>query len=322
MLVRLVVCRPPNSLGRGGPPNAMLKPKTIPALTAEQVPALVGPCPLESCGYREGETALYSSKTGAVVRASLFTPATVTPPPRQLPPLRTLLAMHRNALEAIDAELFDLPFRRSRSFGKEYLAVCDPQLMEAVLLEHADNFGRSELQQRAFRPLAGEGLLVAEGAEWRRQRRAAAPAFRHEALLRMVPAFAAAAEASVTRLRTASGPVDVEPEMRRATLQVVMDTLLASYDGAVPEVVAHTLFGDVVVRPTALDLMGAPAWIPAPGRALYRSRLKALREQAEEAVRRRRMTELTPVISLARCWPPATRTPAPASPTSSLWTTS
>ena len=80
--------------------------------------------------------------------------------------------------------------------------------------------------------------------------------------------------------------------MRRATVQVVMDTLLASYDGALPAVVAHTLLGDVVVRPTALDLLGAPGWIPAPGRALYHRKLKALRRQAEEAVRRRRSTDL------------------------------
>jgi cytochrome P450 len=245
----------------------------------------------------------------------------VTPPPRQLPPLKTLLAMHRNALEAIDAELFDLPFRRSRSFGKEYLAICDPDLLQAVLLDQADAFGRSELQQRAFRPLAGEGLLVAEGAEWRRLRRAAAPAFRHEALLRMVPAFAAAAEASVARLRDASGPVDVEPEMRRATLQVVMDTLLASYDGAAPEVVAHTLFGDVVVRPTALDLMGAPAWIPAPGRARYRRRLHALRKQAEEAVQRRRLTDLDTGDLLGAMLAARDPETAPASLTSSSWTT-
>ena len=224
--------------------------------------------------------------------AAFFKPATVEPPPRQLPPLRTLLAMHRNALEAMDAELFGLPFRKSRSLGRDYLTICDPGLMQAVLLDQADAFGRSELQQRAFRPLAGEGLLVAEGAEWRRQRRAAAPAFRHEALRRMVPAFAAAAEASAARLRAAAGPVDVEPEMRRATLQVVMDTLLASYDGARPEVLAHTLFGDVVVRPTVLDMMGAPGWIPAPGRGLYRRRLRALRAQAEEAVRRRREADL------------------------------
>jgi cytochrome P450 len=197
-------------------------------------------------------------------RAALFTPATVTPPPRRLSALRTLAAMHRNLLEAIDAELFEAPFRRSRSLGRDYLAVCDPELIQAVLLDQADAFGRSELQQRGFRPAVGEGLLVAEGAAWRRQRRAAAPAFRHESLLRMTPAFAAAAEASTRRLCAASGPVDVEVEMRRATVQVVMDTLLASYDGAVPDVLARTLFGDVVVRPTALDLMGAPAWIPAP----------------------------------------------------------
>ena len=224
--------------------------------------------------------------------APLFTPATVTPPPRRLSPMRTLLAMHRNALEAIDAELFDLPFRHVRMLGKDNLAVCDPDLIQAILLDQADAFGRSEVQQRAFRPFAGEGLLVAEGPEWRRQRRAAAPAFRHESLRRMVPAFAAAAQASTARLLAAAGPVDVEPEMRRATLQVVMDTLLASYDGAAPEVLARTLFGGVVVRPTMLDMAGAPAWMPAPGRGLYLRRVRALRAQAREAVRRRRETDL------------------------------
>jgi cytochrome P450 len=225
-------------------------------------------------------------------QGALFTPATVTPPPQQLSPVRTLAAMHRNALEAMDAELFDLPFRRSRMLGKDYLAVCDPELMQAILLDHADAFGRSEIQQRAFRPAVGEGLLLVEGAEWRFQRRAASPAFRHEALRRMTPAFVKAAEASAARLLTASGAVDVEPEMRRATLEVVMDTLLASYDGAAPEVLAHTLFGEVVVRPTVLDMMGAPPWVPAPGRGLYLRRLRALRNQAREAVKRRRETDL------------------------------
>jgi cytochrome P450 len=224
--------------------------------------------------------------------APLFTPATVKAPPRPLSPLRTLAAMHRNALEAMDAELFERPFRLRRFFGKDHLVVCDPELMQTVLLDQADAFGRSEIQQRAFRRAIGEGLLTSDGPEWRRQRRAAAPAFRHEALQRMAPAFTAAAEASAARLRAAAGAVDIEPEMRRATLQVVMDTLLASYDGAAPEALARTLFGEVVVRPTILDMMGAPAWVPAPGRGLYLSRLRALRAQAREAVARRRSTEL------------------------------
>jgi cytochrome P450 len=223
---------------------------------------------------------------------TLFTPATVTPPARRLSSLGTLAAMHRNALEAMDAELFSLPFRRGRMFGKYHLVVCEPALMQAVLLDHADAFGRSELQERAFRPAIGEGLLLVEGAEWRSQRRAASPAFRYEALRRMTPAFQKAAEASAARLCAATGVVDVEPEMRRATLEVVMDTLLASYDGAAPEAVAQTLFGEVVVRPTALDMMGAPQWVPAPGRGLYLRRLRALRAQAREAVRRRRATDL------------------------------
>jgi hypothetical protein len=34
--------------------------------------------------------------------------------------------MHRNLLEAIDAELFETPFRRSRSLGRDYSRCATP----------------------------------------------------------------------------------------------------------------------------------------------------------------------------------------------------
>ena len=225
--------------------------------------------------------------------APLFTPITVKPPPRPLSGLGAIAAMRRNMLEVVDAELFGLPFRKRRAFGRDFLAVCDPDLMQAVLLDQADAFGRAESQQRVFRPAIGEGLLVAEGAAWRRQRRAAAPAFRHEMLRRMIPAFAAVAEETAGRLcaRGLLGIVDVEPEMRRATLDIVMRTLLASFDGDTDaEFVAQTLrqFAEAMAKPSLLDLIGAPAWIPAPGRGLGRRRVEAMRAEAARALHRRR----------------------------------
>jgi cytochrome P450 len=47
------------------------------------------------------------------------------------------------------------------------------------------------------------GLLIAEGDDWRWQRRIAAPLFRAEALLSYVPAFAAACEPVLARWRKA-----------------------------------------------------------------------------------------------------------------------
>jgi cytochrome P450 len=228
--------------------------------------------------------------------ATFFTPATVDPPPHPLSGLTAFVAMRRNLLEMVDAELFDRPFRERRVFGKTYLSVCDPELMQAVLLDHADAFGKAESTQRIFGPAVGEGLLIVEGSHWRRQRRAAAPAFRHEMLRRLTPTFAAVAEEQAERLRAlaASGPVDVEPEMERATLAVIMRTLMASFGGeADAQRLMHTLrdFLYGMTKPNLLDLWGAPDWIPAPGRGRARRRVEAMRAEARRALDRRRNSD-------------------------------
>jgi cytochrome P450 len=204
-----------------------------------------------------------------------------------------MAAMRRNMIEAIDAELFQLPFRERRSFGRTYLSVCSPELMQAVLLDQADSFGRAPSFQRTFRPVIGEGLLVAEGAKWRKQRRAAAPIFRHESLLRMIPAIEAAAQNTVRRLTAPvpSRPVDVETEMRRATLAVVVQTLLAGLDDEVDaDSLARSLrdFAGAMAKPTLLDLMGAPTWLPSWGRARVRRGVSTMRAEARQALERRR----------------------------------
>ncbi len=226
-------------------------------------------------------------------RAALFTPATVILPPRPLRGFALIAAARRNLLEVIDADLFERPYRESRNFGRAYLGVCSPELIQSVLLDEADAFQRAESQQRLFRPAVGEGLFTAEGAAWRRQRRAAAPAFRHEFLRNMVSAFAEAAEDAAERLVASrrSGPVDVEPEMRRATLSVVSRTLLAGFDNAAdPQRLTQRLgaFAALVAKPTLLDLIGAPAWIPSVARLRLQRVARAMREEARHALERRR----------------------------------
>jgi cytochrome P450 len=256
----------------------------------------------------------------AETQPPLFTPATVVPPPGPLSGLAALSAVRRNLLEVIDADLFTRPFRERRSFGRDYLAVCSPALMQAVLLDHADAFARAESQQRVLRPAVGEGLFTAEGRTWRRQRRAAAPAFRHELLRRMIPAFAEAGGAAAERLAAlaAQGPVDVEPEMRRVTLAVVSRTLLAGFDqGSDPQHLTRTLgaFAEVVSKPVLLDVLGAPAWIPTPGRLRLRRHAEAMRGQARQALERRRSSGKDEGDLLGALIAARDPEPAPGSPT-------
>lgn len=224
--------------------------------------------------------------------APLFVSATVTPPER-LSTLQALRALRGNMLESMDADLFRVPYRQFRWLGQRHLQVCDPALMQAVFLDHPELLPKSPLQVRALRPALRLGLILAEGAEWRRQRRAAAPAFRHEALRRMVDDVAAVAEAAAADLcrRAAEGPVDVEPAMTTATLEVVVRTLLAgeaeTFDRAG---LTRNLrqYLDAVAAPRLLDILGAPAWLPRPGGARYRRQVAAMRAEARQALERRR----------------------------------
>jgi cytochrome P450 len=65
-----------------------------------------------------------------------------------------------------------------------------------------------------------DAILIAEGARWRAQRRAAAPLFRQEQLLDFLPVMIAAAERTRDRWLSypAASEIDMAREMMRTTL--------------------------------------------------------------------------------------------------------
>src|SRR6478735_9122104 len=84
-----------------------------------------------------------------------------------------------------------------------------------MLADKADAFNRDELTHRVLTPVIGRtSLFLAEGPDWRWQRRAVAPIFRHEMLLSFVPTVAVIAERQVERWR--ARPLDVPVEIAAA----------------------------------------------------------------------------------------------------------
>jgi len=97
------------------------------------------------------------------------------------------------------------------------------ELVHAIWVESADAFEKPP-SFIFLKTLIGNGLLTSEGAEWRRQRRLAAPAFQHRRIAAYAAIMADYAEQAV-RDWCDGQELDVAREMMRLTLRVAGKTL-------------------------------------------------------------------------------------------------
>ena len=92
------------------------------------------------------------------------------PPAGRLSFLRLLARLVSNPVASWGEDFYDEPIVVYRDFGLE-------------TLDDSDAFTKRPLYDNVLGRAGGKGLLIAEGDDWRWQRRIAAPLFRAEALL-------------------------------------------------------------------------------------------------------------------------------------------
>jgi len=100
--------------------------------------------------------------------------------------------------------------------------VNDPALVRDVLVDRVDLFAKNDLFTGALAPLIGDGVFIAQGRHWQRQRAMIEPAFRHLHTGRAFDRMAAAVAECGKRLTGLSGaPVRLEAEMSRLTADII-----------------------------------------------------------------------------------------------------
>jgi cytochrome P450 len=102
---------------------------------------------------------------------------------------RLLWKITRSTLSIWPDYAFNKPYIRSRVLGVETIAISDPEGVRHVLTANAGNYRRPYSVTRISRPLVGSGLFLAEGADWRRQRRVLAPTFTPATIGLLLPHF-------------------------------------------------------------------------------------------------------------------------------------
>jgi cytochrome P450 len=196
----------------------------------------------------------------------------------------------RNLLEIIPRHALFQPVLSGRTGPQRWHMLMDPPAIRRVLLEAVEDYPKSVATRAVLEPAIGDSLFLAEGEDWRWQRRAAAPAFSARSVEALTPVMTRAADAASRRLERSVGrAADMVTEMTAAAFDVIADVTFSDGRGVDRQGVVAALeaYVDQAARMSLLDVIGVPATVPRPARILATRRLDAMKDEADAAIARR-----------------------------------
>jgi cytochrome P450 len=221
-----------------------------------------------------------------------FVPPYPRRPLRPRGSLSILLALQRNPIEVWWEGDFERPVSIGRTIFGLRAAAHDPAAVRRVFLDNAANYRKDDLQLRILRPGLGNGMLTAEGEDWRIQRRALAPLFSPRQIAEFAPAVHRVGQAAVERMiRRRDGAVaDVGAAMSRLTLEVLEQTLFSQGLGREPSAFQRAVssYFETIGRVDPLDLLGAPDFVPRLRRRRARGALQFFDSAVDAIIEKRR----------------------------------
>lgn len=208
------------------------------------------------------------------------------------------MVLRRNPLELWGARAYAEPVLAGRLFGRDQFLLNDSAAIRHVMVDNTANYGRSPGAKRVLRPVLGEGLLLAEGAAWRHQRRTIAPALAPRTmplLARHVVEACAAKEAELLGL--AGRPVELLPHLQALALTIAARSMVSlDATGFAVELRALLVRYAPHSQPGLLDLL-LPAGVATPAdrrRAAFRRDWLALFDRVLDARERQAADDDTP----------------------------
>lgn len=216
-------------------------------------------------------------------------PARVSLVRQQQNVLQSFRLMRENVLSIIPEIATRNPIVSGKT-GRRWHMIMEPTAIRQMLLDKVDNYPKSVVTKNLLRPAVGDSLFIAEGAHWRWQRRMAAPVFSHRNVRALSPVMTEAAQRSVGRIAKA-GPraVNLFEEMVTATFDVISEVTFSD-DGSFDRDAVHRSIDAYIAeagRVSLLDVLGAPDWMPRPGRILSTQSMTSMKADADRAIEAR-----------------------------------
>jgi cytochrome P450 len=220
-----------------------------------------------------------------------FRPPAPRPREKPLGLLGRLATLRRNPIEIWTRVHYEVPVLVSKTVLGDRAVVSDPAGVRRIFLDNVANYRKDDFQLRVLRPGLGNGLLTADGEDWRAQRRSLAPLFTPRQIAAFADAMAEATREGVERMRRLDNrSIDMSDEMARLTLEILEHTLFSSGLGRDPGEFqqAVTRYFDTIGRVDLMDLLGLPQFLPRFGRRKGRATLEWFGKAVEDIVSGRR----------------------------------
>jgi cytochrome P450 len=173
------------------------------------------------------------------------------------------------------------------------VVITHPDDVRRVLLDKGDEFGRNRQLRMMMRRAWGDGLAAAEGESWVAQHRAAAPAFRPQAVEAATGQIAAVAQ-KVSGAWSTDAPIELGTAIGRIVAEVVMSTLVTGLD----DIDFDELVADIPPFIREVTTFGLLDMAPIPDTLL--DRLRGIGKSPQEA----RMRLLAERFATVRASPP------------------
>ncbi|NDW07440.1 cytochrome P450 [Jiella pacifica] len=199
-----------------------------------------------------------------------------------------------NPATAAPAELYESKVVSPKFAAGKLVYVADAAHLETIFVERPEDFPKGRIDQRILRPIFNDGLLLAEGGDWRWKRRLTAPVFSPAAMKRFLPdivaPFVTTAEAF---LAAGNGPVDASGAMKSATLEVIDRLLFGGEREIDPDAIMTHVENYLAPTPwmVAYALFGISPAMPFPGQRRQSRARDGARNILGEFVARRRAGE-------------------------------
>ncbi len=193
-------------------------------------------------------------------------------PPKAFPSknkFSNLRSFQKNALGYMDQAIKEQgsPVDLNLPMG-DFVLVNDPDQFAKVFADERD-FYRKSKGYREIALVLGNGLLTAEGEEWREQRRALQPSFHKSELRKLLPAIWQTGEDYIQSIKTGS-TIRLDTEMSGLTMSILLNSLIKyQSDEMISKMSEHIMFGQDFIVNRIRSPFKWPVWIPTKTNRQY-----------------------------------------------------
>jgi cytochrome P450 len=225
-----------------------------------------------------------------MVRSASFIPAQPPRVPQFLPTWRGLFGERlRSIVHGIAEPAFDLPYVRRKFLNMQLHVVNDPDMVGHVLLNNQSCYVRPRLTRQILSSLIGNGLLNAEGEDWRMQRRLVAPSFSPASVERAAQLMTDATTQQMHNWPDQRKRMDMAQIATQTAAAIIAKTLFSDDPRLISPVAARHIEQVLATagQPRLLTMLGLSNWDPSPSMLRARRSRLYLRTTLENMVQER-----------------------------------